>query len=428
MTSDRFAEAVIDTKSISLRDFIITAGGNFGQYGGMYVPEVLRTNMVELADAFQDAIADPEFLRDLHAEYRNFVGRETPLTPLPRLSTQLGGAQLYLKNEGLAITGAHKINHCIGQILVARRMGRKRVIAETGAGQHGYATATVCARYGLPCTIYMGRKDYERQRPNVHWMSLLGAEVIPVESGDQTLNDAVIAAFQDLIAHPEDTHYLLGSAVGPHPYPVMNTYFQAVVGREIRAQVEAAEGKLPELILACVGGGSNGMGAFFDFLDEPSVRLIGVEAGGSGSSLGKHAAKAAHGSPGIFEGYSSYFLQSTDGNISSTSSISAGLDYCGLSPIMAYLKDQGRIEFTSASDADTLIALQTLARTEGIILALESAHALTEAIRLAPTFSPDKVIVINGSGRGEKDLFITLPALNPEGYAAFRQHLLAHEV
>ncbi len=409
--------------SLALSEALLAARGNYGPYGGMYVPEVLRQNMVELAEAFEAAMHDASFWQEYDDVLRHFVGRETPLTPLPNLSQQLGGAQLYLKNEGLALTGAHKINHCIGQILLARRMGRTRVIAETGAGQHGYATATVCARFGLPCTIYMGAKDYARQRPNVHWMTLLGAEVVPVHSGEQTLNDAVIAAFQDLIAHPDDTHYLLGSAVGPYPYPIMNTRFQRVVGHEARTQVLAATGRLPHTVLACVGGGSNAMGIFYDFLDDAAVQLIGVEAGGHGSAAGQHAAKATHGRMGVFEGYASYFLQAEDGNIQGTSSVSAGLDYCGLSPLLAYLKDQGRVSFTQATDSETLEALQRTARAEGIILALESAHAMAEAFRLAPTLSPEQSIVINGSGRGEKDLFITLPLLNPAGYAAFRDYL-----
>ena len=407
-----------------LRQYLKDARGSYGPHGGTYVPEVLRQNMDELAEAFEQLCDDKDFWTAYAQVLREFVGRETPLTPLPRLSRELGGAQIFVKNEGLALTGAHKINHCIGQILLARRMGRTRIIAETGAGQHGYATATVCARFGLPCTIYMGAKDYARQRPNVHWMTLLGAEVVPVHSGDQTLNDAVIAAFQDLIAHPDETHYLLGSAVGPYPYPIMNTAFQRVVGSEARAQVLAATGRLPDVAIACVGGGSNAMGFFYDFLDDASVRLLGVEAGGHGAAPGQHAPKATHGRPGVFEGYASYFLQAEDGNILPTSSVSAGLDYCGLSPLLAYLKDAGRVQFTQATDAATLEALSRTARTEGLILALESAHAMAEAIRLAPTLSPEQTIVVNGSGRGEKDLFITLPRLNPAGYEAFKAHLL----
>jgi tryptophan synthase beta chain len=406
------------------RDFILGAHGQYGPYGGMYVPEVIRPNMEEVAAGFEAARRDAAFLHQLHEAYRTFSGRPTPLTPLPNLSTQLGGAQVFVKNEGLGLTGAHKINHCLGQILLAKRLGKKRIIAETGAGQHGYATATVCARYGLQCTVYMGAKDYERQRPNVFWMELLGAQVVPVTEGSQTLNDAVIAAFKDLILHPDDTFYLLGSAVGPHPYPAMNTFFQKIVSEEMRAQCLAQTGKLPSAVLACVGGGSNACGAFFDFLDDPSVRLIGVEAGGHGTQPGAHAAKLSRGAPGVFEGYASLFLQDADGNIAGTSSISAGLDYCGVSPILAYLQAQGRLQATAATDEETLAALQLLARTEGIILALESAHALAAAVKLAPTLGKDEVVIVNGSGRGEKDLFITLPALQPEQFKQFMAYQL----
>jgi tryptophan synthase beta chain len=307
----------------------------------------------------------------------------------------------------------------LGQVLIAKRLGKKRIIAETGAGQHGYATATVCARYGLECVVYMGKKDYERQRPNVYWMELLGATVIAVEGGEQTLNDAVIAAFKDLIAHPDDSFYLLGSAVGPHPYPAMNTYFQKVVGAEIKAQSLAMFNKLPDYCLACVGGGSNSMGMFYEFLDDASVRLIGVEAGGHGDKPGEHAAKMTKGKPGIFEGYASYFLQDDDANISNTSSVSAGLDYCGISPILAYLAKENRVEFTEATDDASLMALQLCAQKEGVILALESAHAMAEAIRMAPSLPKDKLIVVNASGRGEKDLFITMDKFQPESLQTF---------
>ena len=286
-------------------------------------------------------------------------------------------------------------------------MGKKRIIAETGAGQHGYATASVCARYGLPCTVYMGRVDYERQRPNVYWMELLGAEVIPVDEGERTLNDAVIAAFKDLIQNP-DSYYLLGSAVGPHPYPAMNTYFQKIVSEEMKIQSQDLYGKNPDYVIACVGGGSNAMGAFFDFLDDKNVQLIGVEAGGISNKDREHASKVSFGKLGIFEGYKSYFLQDTDGNILPTHSISAGLDYCGVSPILAYLHDEKRIDFSYATDEKTLKALQLCAQKEGFILALESSHAMAFAVELAPTLPKDKVILVNASGREEKDLFITM--------------------
>lgn len=392
-------------------------------YGGAYIPEVLLPGIQEIAAAFDRFKFDADFLEEFRDTLHHFSGRPTAFTPLPRLSAEIGGAQLFLKNEGLNHTGAHKITHCIGQILLANRLGKKRIIAETGAGQHGYATAAVCARFGLDCTIYMGKKDYERQRPNVYWMELLGAKVIPVTDGSQTLNDAVIAAFKDWVANP-DSYYLLGSAVGPHPYPVMNTFFQKVVGEEIRRQCTEITGKLPDFCLACVGGGSNAMGMFYDFLDEPEVELIGVEAGGRGVLSGEHAAKVQDGKRGIFEGYHSYFLQDDDGNIAATHSVSAGLDYCGISPILAYLADEDRVQFTTVSDASALAAVKRLAQTEGIIPALESAHAFAYAFELAAQLPENKIIVINASGRGEKDLFITMRHFQPEGLKAYAQHLL----
>lgn len=394
-----------------------------GGYGGTYVPEVLLPGLLNIAAAFDEAKRDPDFLAEMQAVFRTFSGRPTAFTPLPRLTAELGGAQLFLKNEGLNHTGAHKITHCIGQILLAKRLGKQRIIAETGAGQHGYATAAVCARFGLDCTVYMGRKDYERQRPNVYWMELLGAKVIAVEDGSQTLNDAVIAAFKDWVANP-DSYYLLGSAVGPHPYPAMNTFFQKVVGEEIRSQCLEATGRLPNCCVACVGGGSNAMGMFFDFLDDAEVRLVGVEAGGRGTQPSQHAAKIRQGQQGIFEGYHSYFLQDGDGNISSTHSVSAGLDYCGISPILAWLADEGRVDFETASDEAALAAVKKLARTEGIIPALESAHAFAHAFELAARLPSDKVVVVNASGRGEKDLFITMRHFQEKNLYAYAQHLL----
>ncbi|MCB0533116.1 MAG: tryptophan synthase subunit beta [Lewinellaceae bacterium] len=403
---------------------ILDSTGFFGSYGGCFVPEVLLPNLQEMALAFDAIKSDAAFLAEYTQTLQQFSGRPTPLTPLPRLSAALGGARLFLKNEGLNHTGAHKINHCIGQVLLAKRLGKTRIIAETGAGQHGYATAAVCARLGLDCTVYMGLKDYERQRPNVYWMELLGARVIAVEAGEQTLNDAVIAAFKDWVAHPEETYYLLGSAVGPHPYPAMNTFFQKIVGEEIRSQCLELNGRLPDACVACVGGGSNALGMFFDFLDAEQVRLIGVEAGGRGTSPGTHAAKVLHGLPGIFEGYHSYFLQDGDGNIAATHSVSAGLDYCGVSPILAWLADVGRVEFATAGDAEALDAVQTLARTEGIIPALESAHAFAHAFKLAAEMPPDAIIVVNASGRGEKDLFITMQHFQPESLRRYAAGLL----
>jgi tryptophan synthase beta chain len=405
----------IDTHTTSnYKEQILNSKGYFGPYGGSFIPEVLQPGLSEIAAAFKVLKTDPEFLDEFHTALREFDGRPTPLTPLPRLSADLGGARLFLKNEGLNHTGAHKINHCIGQVLLAKRLGRKRIIAETGAGQHGYATASVCARFGLDCTIYMGKKDYERQRPNVYWMELQGATVVAVEEGSQTLNDAVIAAFKDWVAHPDDTYYLLGSAVGPHPFPAMNTFFQKIVGEEIRSQCQEQLGRMPDYLTACVGGGSNAMGMFFDFLDEPEVQLIGVEAGGKGTLPGEHAAKMLQGEKGVFEGYHAYFLQDGAGNIAPTHSVSAGLDYCGISPILAQLSDTGRVQFATASDAEALDAVQKLARLEGIIPALESAHACAYAFRLASQLAPDKIVVINASGRGEKDLFITMRHFQPE--------------
>ncbi len=406
------------------QDQILASNGFFGPYGGCFVPEVLLPGLSEIADAFEAIKTDETFLAEFRQTLREFSGRPTPLTPLPRLSERLGGAQLFLKNEGLNHTGAHKINHCIGQALLAKRLGKRRIIAETGAGQHGYATAAVCARMGLDCTVYMGRKDYERQRPNVYWMELLGARVVPVEDGTQTLNDAVIAAFKDWVAHPNDTYYLLGSAVGPHPYPAMNTFFQKIVGEEIRRQCLAQAGRLPDVCVACVGGGSNAMGMFFDFLDEESVRLIGVEAGGRGTRSGEHAAKLLQGQAGIFEGYHSYFLQDGDGNIANTHSVSAGLDYCGVSPVLAWLADAGRVEFAVASDAEALEAVQTLARAEGIIPALESAHAFAYAFQLAAELPREAVVAVNASGRGEKDLFITMRHFQEESLIQYAKNLL----
>jgi tryptophan synthase beta chain len=405
----------------SLKQQIADSQGYFGPYGGAYVPEAIRANTDALAAAFEELRTQPAFWEDLKQAYREVSGRPTAFTPLRRLSAHLGGAQLYAKNEGLNHTGAHKINHVLGQILVAKHMGRKRIIAETGAGQHGLATATLCARYGLECIIYMGYKDYLRQRPNVFWMEMLGAEVIAVKEGQQTLNDAVVAAMKDLLTHPQETHYLIGTVVGPHPYPKMNTFFQKVIGEEVRAQAQATFGGLPDYVLACVGGGSNAMGAFYEFLDDSSVQLLGVEAGGHGNAPGEHAARFASLQTGIFEGYHSYFLQDDDGNIAPTASISAGLDYCGVSPVLAWLHDVGRVQFVAASDTQVLAAYRTVLRTEGIIPAMESMHAFAYALELAPQLRPDQHVVINMSGRGEKDLFIAMEHLQPAEMAQFME-------
>jgi len=413
---------IIETET-TYKSAILNGKGHFGPYGGCYVPEVLMPALEEMAQAFEDIQKDPIFLKEFHNTLNEISGRPTAFTPLPRISKRLGGAMLYMKNEGLNHTGAHKINHCIGQALLAKRLGKQRIIAETGAGQHGYATAAVCARLGLDCTVYMGRKDYERQRPNVYWMELLGSKVVPVDDGSQTLNDAVIAAFKDWVANPE-SFYLLGSAVGPHPFPAMNTFFQKIVGEEIREQCLDMAGKLPDYCIACVGGGSNAMGIFYDFLDEASVSLIGVEAGGKGTKPGEHASKLKRGEEGIFEGYHSYFLQDGTGNIAATHSVSAGLDYCGVSPILAWLSDEGRIQFENATDEEALNAVQSIAREEGFIIALESAHGFAHAFKLAPTLSKEQVIVINASGRGEKDLFITMRHFQEESLLTYAKHLL----
>ncbi|MBI5134789.1 tryptophan synthase subunit beta [Candidatus Uhrbacteria bacterium] len=394
----------------SLKTYILNKSGHFGQFGGRYIPELLIPIMEELEAAFYEAIKDKGFKAELADLYYNYSGRPTPLYFCSNLTKKLGGAKIFLKNEGLNHTGAHKINHCLGQALLAKKLGKKRLIAETGAGQHGLATATVAAKFGLECTIYMGAKDYQRQLPNVFFMERLGATVIPVQHGGQILRDAINAALKDLIANPTDTHYLLGTVCGPHPYPVMNTYFQSIVGREVRTQLISQTGKLPDYLVACVGGGSNAMGLFYEFLDDKRVRMIGVEAGGKrileNDKKCEHAARFQTGSVGIVEGFKSYFLQNHDGQIKETSSISAGLDYSGVGPQIAYLHDTGRIRMTYARDKDALTAYAMLAQEEGIIAALESCHALSQVIKLAPTLSKDKIIVFNCSGRGDKDLFI----------------------
>lgn len=393
--------------------------GYFGKYGGRFVPEMLIPALEELESSYDEAKKDKQFQKDFEDLLQNFSGRPTPLVFAKNLTKKLGGAKIYLKNEGLNHTGAHKITHCIGQALLAKRMGKKRLIAETGAGQHGLATATVAAKLGFSCTVYMGKTDVDRQRPNVFWMEQLGAEVIPVTYGNQTLKDAVNAALKDWIENVSDSYYLLGSVVGPHPYPTITRDFQSVVGREMRQQINKFEGKLPDYVIACVGGGSNAMGIFTDFIPEKRVQLIGVEAGGRSSKAGDHAMRFKGGSIGVIEGYKSYFLQDEDGQIQTTHSISAGLDYAGIGPELADLHDQNRVEFTSATDKETLDAFTTLARTEGIIPAIESAHAVAYALKLAPTLSRDKVIVVNLSGRGDKDLFIVAKAKQDKKFYEF---------
>ncbi len=396
---------------------------HFAQYGGRYVPELLMPALIELEEAYKLAKKDPTFKKEFTGLLKNFSGRPTPLVFAKNLTEKLGGAKIYLKNEGLNHTGAHKITHCIGQAFVAKRMGKTRLIAETGAGQHGVATATVAAKLGFSCTIYMGEVDIARQRPNVFLMEQLGAKVIPVSFGQKTLKDAVNAALKDYIENVSTTHYVLGSALGPHPYPTMNRDFQKIIGREIRSQLREQEKALPDYVIACVGGGSNAIGAFYEFLKFPGVQLMGVEAGGKGSKIGEHAVRFdGLGKVGVIEGYKSYFLQDNDGNLLPTHSVSAGLDYPGIGPELASLRDKKRIQFVSALDTEVLNAVQLLAKTEGIIPALESAHAVAYALTLAPTLSKDKIIVVNLSGRGDKDLFILAKAFRDEKFFEFLEN------
>ncbi|QQS59024.1 tryptophan synthase subunit beta [Candidatus Peregrinibacteria bacterium] len=409
---------------MSFRKSILTSNGHFGSYGGQYVSEMLIPIMLELSDAFEKAITDESFRKDFLDIQQNYAGRPTPLYFAENLTKILGGAKIFLKNEGLVHTGAHKMNHCLGQGLLAKRMGKMRVIAETGAGQHGLATATMCAKLGLECVIYMGAKDVARQRPNVFWMEKLGATVIPVENGGQVLRDAINEALRDLVTNPYDTLYLLGTVCGPHPYPKMNTYFQKIISEEVRMQLQKQTGRvLPDAVVACVGGGSNAMGAFFDFLDDMDVQLIGVEAGGLGIEGKDHAARFVSGkfggSAGVSEGMKSYFLQNEDGQMRNTHSICAGLDYSGVSPIHAWLRDEGRTEYVVATDEEALEGWKMLVKHEGIIPALESAHAVAEGVRRAKEMQSDQILVINVSGRGDKDLFITTKAFGDEGFTDF---------
>ena len=381
------------------------AGGHFGPYGGRYVPEVLMAPLEELETAYLEARADPAFQAELAALLRDYAGRPTPLWHARRLSGQLGGARIYVKREDLLHTGAHKINNALGQALLARRMGKRRVIAETGAGQHGVATATVCALMNLECVVYMGEEDMRRQRLNVFRMRLLGATVVGVTTGSRTLKDAISEAMRDWVTNVGGTYYLLGSALGSHPYPIMVRDFQKVIGEEARAQILAAEGRLPDAVIACVGGGSNAIGIFHAFVPDAGVKLIGVEAGGRGTHLGEHAARFRGGSPGVLQGALSYLLQDEDGQIALTHSVSAGLDYALIGPEHAWLHDEGRAEYVAASDEDALQAARLLSHTEGLIPALESAHAVAEAVRRAPA-AKDQVFVVNLSGRGDKDVDI----------------------
>ena len=385
--------------------------GHFGDYGGRFVAETLMPLVLELERAYQEARRDPVFQQELSGLLRFYVGRESPLYFAERLTQHLGGAKIYLKREDLNHTGAHKINNCLGQMLLARRMKKTRIIAETGAGQHGVATATVAARFGQPCVVYMGAVDIERQRPNVFRMRLLGAEVREVTSGSKTLKDAMNEALRDWVANVEDTFYIIGSAAGPHPYPTMVRDFQLVIGNETRQQILSAEGRLPDVIVACVGGGSNAIGMFHPFLDDSEVEIHGVEAAGEGDESPRHAATLSQGTPGVLHGSRSYLLQDRDGQIKEAHSISAGLDYPGVGPEHAWLKDQGRVNYFAASDKEALEAFVLLSRLEGIIPALESAHAVAHVMRLAPKLPRDAIVAVCLSGRGDKDVISAAAAL-----------------
>ncbi|HRD92200.1 MAG TPA: tryptophan synthase subunit beta [Accumulibacter sp.] len=380
------------------------ARGHFGQYGGVFVAETLIAALDELKAAYAAAQADPQFVAEFEYELKHYVGRPSPVYHARRWSEVLGGAQIYLKREDLNHTGAHKINNCIGQALLARRMRKPRVIAETGAGQHGVATATVAARYGMECVVYMGSEDIQRQLANVYRMKLLGATVVPVNSGSRTLKDALNEAMRDWVTHVSDTFYIIGTVAGPHPYPMMVRDFQSVIGREAIGQMQEHCSRQPDAVIACVGGGSNAMGIFHPYIPVAAVRLIGVEAAGEGIPTGRHAASLTAGRPGVLHGNRTYLLQDDNGQIIETHSISAGLDYPGVGPEHAWLKDSGRAEYVSVTDADALQAFHDLCRLEGIIPALESSHALAYAARLAPTLAKDKILLVNLSGRGDKDM------------------------
>ncbi|HTV82934.1 MAG TPA: tryptophan synthase subunit beta [Acidobacteriaceae bacterium] len=392
-----------------------TLAGRFGPYGGRYVPETLVAALDELEHACAEAQADPDFHLRLDGLLRDYAGRPTPLYFAARLTERLGGAKIYLKREDLLHTGAHKINNCLGQALLAVRMGKQRIIAETGAGQHGVATATVCALFGLECVVYMGEEDMRRQELNVYRMRMLGAEVRGVGSGSRTLKDAINEAMRDWVTNVRTTHYLLGSVLGAHPYPTMVRDFHRVIGREARQQILEKENRLPNAIIACVGGGSNAIGAFYEFIPDKDVQLIGVEAGGRGPQLGEHAARFSGGAPGVLQGTYSYVLQDDNGQIALTHSVSAGLDYASIGPEHAALRDSGRAEYTSATDAEVLEATLLLARTEGIIPALESAHAVAECRKRAPKMRASDVVIVNVSGRGDKDMGILARELKLSG-------------
>ncbi|HZY16477.1 MAG TPA: tryptophan synthase subunit beta [Ramlibacter sp.] len=380
------------------------ASGHFGRYGGSFISETLTHAIDELRAAYAKYQHDPQFRAEFAYELKHFVGRPSPVYHAQRMSREQGGAQIYLKREDLNHTGAHKINNVIGQAMLARRMGKPRIIAETGAGQHGVATATICARYGLECVVYMGSNDVQRQSPNVYRMNLLGARVVPVESGSKTLKDALNEAMRDWVTNVENTFYIIGTVAGPHPYPMMVRDFQCVIGQECLEQMPQLAGRQPDAVIACVGGGSNAMGIFYPYIPHEQTRLIGVEAAGEGLDSGKHSASLQRGSPGVLHGNRTYILQDGNGQITETHSVSAGLDYPGVGPEHAWLKDTGRAEYVGITDVEALEAFHYLCRTEGIIPALESAHALAYAMKLAPTMKPEQAILVNLSGRGDKDI------------------------
>ena len=401
--------------------------GYYGDYGGAFIPEILRTTLDELIDVFDTARRDPAFWPEFQQVMQTYSCRPTPITHLENLSREIGGAQIYLKREDLNHTGAHKANNVMGQGLLVRRMGKKRVIAETGAGQHGVATATMAARFGLECTIYMGAVDVERQRPNVFWMEQLGAKVVAVTDGSATLKDAINESMRDWAYSMADTHYVLGTACGPHPFPQIVAYFQRIIGEESRAQMLQAPGRLPDRVYACVGGGSNATGIFLGFLDDAEVELVGIEAGGRGIASGEHAARIADnvGTPGVAQGYKTYFFQNAEGQMRHTHSVSAGLDYIGVSPILAHLADIGRVRVGAATDVEVIDALKRMMKAEGIIGALESTHALAGALREVGAMSADQIVLISLSGRGDKDIFTIADALEDENWNRFLRDKVA---
>ena len=402
-------------------DFSDGREGYYGEYGGVFLPEILHETIEELLQCFRECKGDPGFWQEYESVLQSYSGRPTPITYLENLSRHLGGAQIYVKRDDLNHTGSHKVNNVVGQGLLCKRLGKKRVIAETGAGQHGFATATMAAKFGYDCRIYMGAVDVARQRPNVFWMENLGAEVISVEDGQKTLKDAVNECMRDWVTNMSDTHYILGTACGPHPFPEMVSWFQSIIGKEARKQLLELTGKLPDRVYACVGGGSNAMGIFQGFMEDPSVELIGCEAGGKGVGSYMHSARLAYDDAkvGVAQGYKTYFLQNDDGNMSETHSVAAGLDYIGINPIFSYLWEQGKVRFEAATDEEVKEALKLVMRTEGLIPALETTHGFVTAIKEAPTLGKNEIILINQSGRGDKDIFTIADALNDSNWKKF---------